>query len=134
MDTIRRILAPKEVKIALNVLDELSLEFNSEAFKIVRNRVEDAIIRNCKNIVNQVKDGATPRELVYFSIANIAGDYIESGDYHIYRGVLNTLGPGPDFLILFDAAVDRLVEIGSVDKKEAEEQKTGIRENIKSVG
>ena len=65
-------------------------------------------------------------------IANLAGEYVESGHYHVYMGVLSSDGHG--FLDLFDMAVDRLVESGAVSEKEAEEQKAGIRENISWVG
>lgn len=59
---------------------------------------------------------------------------MESGYYHIYRGVLNPLGIGKDLLSLFDMAVDRLLEEGAISEKEAKTQKSGIRKNIKGVG
>jgi len=132
MKIIKRIFAPKEVKFTLNVLDELGLELDSEALKQIRSQIEKGILGDYKNVISQVKDGASARQLIYFSIANIAGEYVESGYYHIYRGVLNPLGD--DLLSLFDLAVDRLLEDGAVSKKEAKEQKAGIRKNIKCVG
>jgi len=134
MKIIKRIFAPKEVKIALNVLDELSLEFQTEAFKEIRSKIEEGILGDYKNVIYQVKDGASARQLIYFSITNIAGEYMESGYYHIYRGVLNPLGIGNDLLSLFDMAIDRLLEDGAISAKEAKEQKAGIRKNIKCVG
>jgi len=132
MKIIKRTLAPKEVKVALNVLDELSLEFQTEAFETIRRQIEKGILGDYKNVITQVKDEASARQLIYFSIANIAAEYVESGHYHIYRGVLNLLGN--DLLSLFDMATDRLLEDGAISEKEAKEQKTGIRKNIKCVG
>ena len=132
MKIIKRILAPKEVRTVLSVLDELSLEFNSDAFQTIRRQIEDAMLRDSKKVVNQVKEGASPKELVYYAIANFAGDYIESGEYHVYRGILNPTGE--DFLRIFDRAVDKLVKIGSVNIEDGKEQKAGIRKNIRSVG
>jgi len=134
MKTIKRILAPKEVKVALNVLDDLSLEFQTEAFETIRRQIEDAMLGDCKRVVSEVKEGISPRHLVYFAIANFAGEHVESGAYHIYRGVLNPLGLGNDLLSLFDMATDRLLEDGAISEKEAKEQKAGIRKNIKCVG
>lgn len=134
MKTIKRILAPKEVKVALNVLDELSLEFQTESFETIRRQIEDAMLGDCKKVVSEVKEGISPRHLVYFAIANFAGDHVESGAYHIYRGVLNSLGLGNDLLSLFDMAIDRLLEDSVISEKEAKEQKAGIRKNIKHVG
>ena len=134
MKIINRIFAPKEVKITLNILDELSLELDSKAFKEIRSQIEEGILADYKNVISQVKDRASARQLIYFSIANIVGEYVESGYYHIYRGVLNPLGLGNDLLSLFDMAIDRLFEDGGISEKEAKEQKAGIRKNIKSVG
>jgi hypothetical protein len=134
MKTIKRILAPKEVKVALNVLDELSLELQMEAFETVHRQIENTMLGDCKKVVSKVKEGTSPRHLVYFAIANLAGDHLESGAYHIYRGVLNPLGLGCDFLRLFNMAIDRLLKEGAISEKEAKEQKAGIKESIKCVG
>ena len=134
MKFLKRIFAPKEVRIVINVLNELSMELDSEACRKIRGEIEKSILGDYKNVVSQVKDGASASQLIYFSIANIAGDYVESGNYHIYRGVLNPLGMGNDLLSLFDIAVDRLLEEGAISEKEAKTQKTGIRRNIKGVG
>ena len=120
MGLLKRIFAPKEVRIALNVLDELSFELDSVAFKEMRSQIKKGIFSDYKNIVSQVKDRESARQLIYFAIVNIAGEYIESGYYHIYRGVLNPLGD--DFLSLFDMSVKRLLEVGAITAKEAEEQ------------
>jgi hypothetical protein len=129
---IKRFLAPKEVKVTLNILDELSLELKSEAFKEISGQVKKGILSDFNNVVSQVKDEESARHLIYFSIANIAGEYINSGHYHIYRGILNPLGN--EFLDLFDMAVNRLLYAGAIKEKEAEEQKTGVKRSIKGLG
>lgn len=140
MNIIKRILAPKEVKVALSILDELSLELQTEtsnrteAFETIRRHIEHALLGDYKKVVFAVKEGTSPRQLVYFMIANIAGDYLESGAYHMYRGVLNPLGRGHDFLGLFDMAIEKLLKEGTISQEEAKEQKTRIRDNIKQVG
>ena len=67
-------------------------------------------------------------------IANTSGDMVESGQYHIYRGVLNPMGPGEDLLNIFDSAMDELVKLGDIDEKNAQVQKEALRKNIQGVG
>ena len=130
MKFLKRMFAPKEVRVAIGILDEVGLEFDCEAFHIVRNGIEDAYLWGSTSVVSHVKNGISPRQQVYTSIANLAGDYLESGQYHLYRGVLNPLGPGEDFLKLFHLALDNLVQSGAIDDKEAEEQRKKKQEGI----
>lgn len=67
-------------------------------------------------------------------IANISGDTVGSGQYHIYRGVLNPIGPGQNLLKILDSAMDELVRLGDTDKENAETQKKATRENTRKVG
>ena len=133
MKIIKRIFAPKEVKVTLNIIEELSLEWGyTQAFREIRSEIERSILDDYKNVVSQVKDGASARQLIYFSIAFFAARCVKSGRYHIWTGVLT--GIGSDLLSLFDMAIDRLLESGAISEKEAKEQKAGIREIIEYVG
>ena len=134
MKSLKRRFAPREVQDALDVLDEVGLEFDCEAFQRVRKPIEDKFLRHHNGVISSVEKGISPRQQVYFAIANLTGDYLESGEHHLYRGVLNPLGPGGDLLRLFDAATDRLLQSGAIDDKVATTAKAGIRESIKSMG
>lgn len=143
MKAIRRKLAPKEVKIALNVFDELRLSlqtasFNTgrsmDAFDLLCRRIEEEFIGDYSIVTSMVEKGVSPRQQVYFAIANLAGDYLESGNYHIYRGTLNPMGIGNDILRLFDMSIDNLLKESAINQEEAKAQKSEIREIIKNVG
>lgn len=134
MKFLKKLLAPKEVRVAFGVLDEIGFEFNNEGFHILRNIIEDLYLKFSKDIATDARNGLTPRRQIYTSIGNIAGDLLESGRYHMYRGVLNPLGPGGDFLRLYNFALDNLVQSGAIDEEFAKEQRTGLQENIKNVG
>jgi hypothetical protein len=134
MNFLKKILAPKEVKAALGILDEASCTFDNEAFQLVRSHIEKIILTKPDEFVNLIQNGMSPRQWVYTTIANIAGDLVESGNYHMYRGVINPMGLGNDLLKLFDAAIDELTKIGALGAKKAKTEKAAIRENIKSVG
>jgi hypothetical protein len=130
-----KILARKEVQAALGILEEADPHrLDGGAFRIIREEIEGLILSHRAEFVAFVQKGNSIRAWVYTNIANTAGDFLESGQYHVYRGVLNSIGPGEDLLRLFDAAVDELVHMGCLDGESAEMQKDALRENIKSVG
>jgi hypothetical protein len=128
--------APQELKAALGALDEAEHRFQTEAFKMVRHVIEKSVVANPDALVRIIREsgGRGPREWVYSQIGNIVGDMLESGQYHIYRGVLNPMGPGKDLLKLFDAAYDELLQMKAVDADYANEQKAALRRNIQGVG
>ena len=132
MKAFRRRFTSNEVRDALEVLNEIGNQFDCEAFQIVRAKLEDDFLADNKEVVALVKQGVSPRVQVYNAITNLAGDMVESGHYHVYRGVLGPVGE--DLLRLFDLATDRLVHIGTIDAKYAKKQKAKLRKNIKSVG
>lgn len=136
MNFLKKAFAPKEVKAALWALDEAAYRFQTEAFQMVRNVIERSLLANPNAFVRLIhkSGGRTPREWVYSQIGNIAGDLLESGQYHIYRGVLNPMGPGNDLLKMFDATYDELLQMKAVDENYATEQKAAIRRNIQGVG
>ena len=125
---------PKEVKEALKMLNKMERSFDNAGFHLVRNHIEKMILAQPNKFVDIIQRGTSLRVWIFTAVANTAGDFLESGNYHIYRGVLNPMGPGNDLLRLFDAAVDELVKIGVLKPEKAKEEKEAIRENIKSVG
>ena len=136
MNFLKKAFAPKEVKAALGALDEAAYKFQTEAFQMVRDLIERALLDNSDAFVRviQKSGGSTPREWVYSQIGNIAGNMLESGQYHIYRGVLNPMGPGEDLLNMFDSTYDELLQMKATELDYANKQKETLRENIQGVG
>jgi hypothetical protein len=135
MNFLKKAFAPKEVKAALGALDETAYRFQTEAFLIVRNIIEKYLLSYPDALDHIIREngGRTPREWVYSQIGNIAGDMLESGQYHVYRGVLN-VGIGEDLLNMFDATYDELVQMKAIDPDYASKQKATLRRNIQQVG
>jgi hypothetical protein len=123
----------QEIKEALEILDSATNKFGP-TFNIVKEQIKKDINSDTKQFLDVVQGGRTVRKYIYSQISNISGDLVESGHYHIYRGVLNPMGPGKELLKIFDIATDELVKLGDHDEKYAKEQKETIRENIKSMG
>jgi hypothetical protein len=133
-DEIKKSFSKKEVKEALGILDEASQKFGSGGFDLVRGYVEKSILSDTEQFMDIVGKGRSVRKYVYSMIANTSGDMVESGQYHIYRGILNPMGPGEDLLKIFDSAMDELVRLGDTDKENAEEQKKAVRKNMQNMG
>ena len=122
-----------EVKEVTEILNEAEEKFGTD-FNIVREYVEKGLDANKDQFSELIQKGGSVRKYIYTVIVNVSGDLAESGQYHIYRGVLNPMGPGENLLKIFDSAMDELVKLGETNKEHAEAQKKAIRENIKSVG
>lgn len=124
----------KAIKMYLSELNEAEKELENSSFHLVGEPIKNALYREKREVSKSIQDGIPVKELVYNSISNLAGDLVESGSFHLHRGLLNPIGPGPDLLKLYDDAMDKLVEFGAIEESFAKEQKSGIRTNIKSVG
>ncbi|OIO54798.1 hypothetical protein AUJ46_02315 [Candidatus Peregrinibacteria bacterium CG1_02_54_53] len=125
--------APQEVKAVIGVLDEASLIFRENiSFPMVKDCIKHLIYSRPHELAQIIRDGTPPRKWVYVSVANISGDFVSCGEFHVYRGVLNFMGT--DLLKLFDAVLDELVKMGFLGAEIAQEQKATIRENIRNVG
>ena len=120
-----------EAEEAFEILDEATDKFGL-GFDLVREQIEKILNSDTKQFLDVVRKGRTVRKYIYSTIANISGDMVESGQYHVYRGVL--MWSGEELLKMFDAAMDELVKLGDTDTENAEKQKKAIRENIKGVG
>jgi hypothetical protein len=125
---------PSEVKEALRVLDELGPRFDSKAFGLVRTHVERGFLQFPRDFVAMVSEGMPVRQIVLQAVANTSGDLVQSGEHHIYRGVLDPMGPGEHLLRIYENASDELVSMGAADQAYAERHKKGLRQNIAEVG
>jgi len=134
MIQLKRFFAPKEVRAALGVLDELACTFDNEAFRIVHLQVERWIFSNPQKFAARVRAGTRPRNLVLAAVSDLAARHVESGEYHYYRGFLPPGGLGEDFVKIYDASVDEAVRLGFITDEWAKEQRAGLRRNIETVG
>ena len=129
-----RLFPSKSFKKLRSILDELEKEFDNPAFEIVREKLENSASKSTKGLDNVMNSNIDLESWVAGHIANISGDLVESGEYHIYRGVLNSMGPGKNLLRLFDQSTDFTLERGVIKQEFADEQKKQVRLNMQGVG
>jgi len=106
------------------------------SFSIIKNIIEKQIKNNTDSIdqIIEESNGGTSKEWIHSQIGNIAGDLLESGNYHVYRGVLNITGN--ELFKIFEKSYEILLEIHAkdIDKEYANEQIAVLKRNINSLG
>lgn len=132
MRIISRIFTSKEIKITIEAINEAEKVLDNSSFNLIRDQIDKAVQHHQKKIIKLIKKGTTPTELAYIYVSNISGNYLESGHFHLYRGLL--VGSGKELLKLFDDSTDKLVEIGAIEETFAKQQKQGIRDSISQMG
>ncbi|MDR3568256.1 MAG: hypothetical protein P4L43_09540 [Syntrophobacteraceae bacterium] len=128
------------VQLALNAIDEARSRFvrigiyDEEAFDLavapILKLLKSDPGRFLKALANH--PDPSPRDWVYAMLSNVAADLLESGGYHIYRGLLSAVGMA--LLTIFEGCDDELIKSGHIDAEYAAEQKRILRKNIKEMG
>ncbi len=134
MSVLQKLFPSKDLKKFRKILDDLDSKLNNPSFIIVRERMEKWALKNPKDLKVMLNKKIDHELWLIGHTANISGDLVESGEYHLYRGVLNPLSQGEKLLKLFDQSTDLSYEKGEFDKEFAEKQKKQVRINMRSVG
>ncbi len=123
-----------EIKLILDALNGIKNEFsNYFYFETISEYTVKRILANKLQIVTIMKrENISPRRIAYSWLNNVAGDLLESGDYHVHRGVLTPIGE--EYLRIFDKTTDYLIAEKAFDSKYAQQHKQNIRERVKLVG
>ena len=124
---------PKEIKATLKALQSSS-DFLGQFsnFREVAAIVAKRIKNSEKAIVEAVRKGHSPEVIAISELANISGDFVESGQLCIYRGLLSPAGE--DMLALHRASYKRLVDCGACTAEHAASEIAALLKNLKSVG
>jgi len=121
------------IKIVEGELEYLKLKYNSAIFDVLIARIMRVLNKNAHEFEQKVKAGRfNARHYTYSALANLTGDMAESGQYHIYRGVLDD--QGQTLLQIFNDSTDYLIENNEITKEFGERQKQQVLINIRSVG
>lgn len=134
---------PKEIKELLGELDSLWSKYDSQEFNtleltscvgILKPLINNQISKDKKKIREVIKMGTSPKIIALTMVANLAGDLAESGQFHLYRGVLNPMTGGEALIKVYNDIIEQLVDIGEITKETGKRNKNQIIENIKTVG
>ena len=104
-----------------------------DTFLKLRRTIEWIIKKDISLYVNTIQNKFTIRHWVYIKIVNLTWDILESGQFHIHKGVLNNLNWGEDLLKFHDMASDELVYMKSISKKDAENERSQLLKIIEQI-
>lgn len=130
LDTVSPIVdTPEDVEAALN---ELEMKY-PVALAMIRDAVVAAVRQSRSEVVRQLGEGLIlPRDVARQFSCNIAGDQLEEGRHHIYRG---TLTEGGRALLVFYADCWREDVIRNFASSEkADEEIAAMNRIIRSIG
>jgi hypothetical protein len=131
---IRKRHLPPEVFDAQLRLAEIGKQFDETAFRLVSERVNSVIMLDAKQFAEMIESGRSLEHWLWGAIANSAGELVESGQFHLSRGVLYPLGPGEELVRIFDIASEALGSLGIAKPEYTQRQKEALRKNIATVG
>lgn len=127
------LFTPKEIKLFRNGLDLLEHRLGTSfSFTRIRQVIEADIGRAPQPYIDAIKNSPSPEQVAATSVANAAGDLVESGELCIYRGLLSPAGE--EMLKLYSDCLGFLLSSGFIDEATRAKEMTAIRRNIASVG
>lgn len=123
-----------EASTALSQLDVLKYDFNNNAYLRVYDFLSEAIRSNQEDVAHQIQKLGSAKYFVYDRIAIVVLDFIESGDFHIYRGVLNPLSDGKDLVRIYENVTQEMLAGGHITKDLHESLLTTLKQSIAESG
>lgn len=128
---------PRNLRALFSALDDAEEELVGNngilsGFRDIRSAIEKALILHPKGFI-AAADASSAEEVVYFAIVRQTGGMAGSGDYHLYRGLLNPLS-GQNLPLIHERALERLVELGALDKTDLLDAKNELLADIAVVG
>jgi hypothetical protein len=86
-----------------------------------------------ENYKAEVRAGGKPEAFIFNYIVQICGDRLESGRYHVYRGVLNM--EGKLYQQLFEHSIATMIAAGEYTKDWADENlRKPVYKGVREVG
>ena len=137
---IQKLFKPDEVQLLLKTLDveiaridNLSNFELSMAYDLIKDELRQTIISNSAMIKKKIgQENISSLILAYLSIKNLAGAYLQSGRYHVYRGALSRQGQALKSLFVYSNT--KLIDLGNFTVEQAAEHLRMLEDDIGGVG
>ena len=128
-----RIFEPKEIKTFRAGLNKLEKRLcSSSSFNRVRKVIEADLKVSTKEYIVAINNTKDAELIAANSVGNVSGDFVESGQLHIYRGVLSPAGEA--MLDLYIRTIKFSADRGDLREGFFEENLEAIKSNIQSTG
>ena len=118
----------KQVLLVFKTLPEKGIELDKDIAEALRN----IIIDTPQQVHQAMSKENTAEDVLYNVLFRLTDNYLCSGQYHIYRGVLG-IG-GAELKKQNDICVQRLIKLGYWSEEDARTYKIELEQNIADVG
>ncbi|MFH1207156.1 MAG: hypothetical protein V1668_00940 [Patescibacteria group bacterium] len=129
-----RLFPPPEIKEIRKSLKLAEKEINNKNFHLIKDVIEQGVNLQSEEISKVIAQGKTSTQWVYMNIVLVARDLLGIGDYHIYRGVINPMGPGNALLQIHKKALEKLMQIKAISINQVKEENKMLENDIKNAG
>ena len=136
MNFFKRAFLPKELRALWGVMDELEYRFREHriAFQIVRSRTEHEVLGDREGYAKGIRGGVDPRQMIYTIFCLHSAESAACGEYHVYRGVLNPMGPGVGLVAIFEESLKELLKLGAILPEVARGHRADLQDRIAENG
>ncbi len=135
MGIFSKLFGKSNLESKMNIFWETIKSFESNysipAYTMMQGHIK-LKVKGQERKLEEIFKETDPKIFALSLVANTCGDFCESGEFHIYRGMLNPTGE--DFLEMFKDAVKQLILLGGTDEEWYEQNLTALLKNISSVG
>ena len=123
---------PTKLEQLVSEFEIAESRFNTPYFTEIKEYIFDSVIDDIEGMHKVFNDGIDPQTAAYSMIANRAADLVETGQNHVYRGILSPKGKA--FYKIFKDSIDTLLSQGALTLDEAELSKDQLFEQIQTIG
>ena len=127
----RRRVSQEQVEL-LEFVESLSQEWNGIGWEDVLKYARQYIPNNSEAIVKAIASGESIKCMAFSLIGTIAKEFVYSGRFHVYWGVLNLFGD--DYVRIYDRSMDNLAQLGDFTEAEVSKAKREFREDFATMG
>ncbi|MBN2456611.1 MAG: hypothetical protein JXB29_08790 [Sedimentisphaerales bacterium] len=135
MNILKTLFLEKELKQVLAALRQAESEFERYGYSTIKKSIEQCILVSMRGRAKKVLEAnkTTPTMLMYYFLANVLADYLGSGRYHVYRGVLDF--NGKDLYQILNICLEKLEAEGfTFGDQSVKEFRSVVDGEIKGVG
>ena len=123
---------PDEVKATIIELQVIMERFSGPCWKIIQPDIVELIQDREKTIISIRENGMEPKHLAMLLTTNVIGMHVQSGQYHIYRGILGTIGE--DMVRVWNLVQEAMKIQGYISESDVVEDNKWLEEQIAMVG
>lgn len=123
-------------KVFEQIIDEMENNINdlNPSCKPVLMQCFKKITVNAENEAAKWGDNFNYKDFSYNLIYKLTAELLSSGQFHIYRGMLNPMNESSHLLSLFEQCLDWHVAKGTTDERWKRQQMDTLRRNIANAG